>query len=346
MSLEYTVNKFGMVGESEEMQRVYRWIEKAAPTNARVLITGESGVGKDLVARALHNLSRRSEQNFIDFNVSTVERNLVPSELFGYERGAFTGAYRTTKGKYELADGGTLFLDEIGNMSPEVQASILKVIENGKFRRVGGREEISVDARIISATNRDLIEMINEGKFREDLYHRINVIGISVPPLRHRTEDIPPLIGYLVDRFYENNDTEKHPQFSEDAIEHLTTFTWPGNIRQLDNVLQQLLVFYRDKEEITKEDIQYAQIELSRGIVSTIDNAIDLLVQERITLRNVERLIILKTLEATNNNRSDAANRLGIYDKTLRNKLAQYEREGVAVPSSTYKHRPPSAPEQ
>lgn len=242
-----------MIGESAPMQEVKDMIEKVAPTNARVLITGENGTGKELVARQLHELSSRSRNPFIEVNCAAIPSELIESQLFGHEKGAFTSAIKQRKGDFELADGGTLFLDEIGDMSLSAQAKVLRALQENKITRVGGEKEIPVDVRILAATNKNLKAEIEKGNFREDLYHRLSVIVIQVPPLRERKDDIP----LLVSNFLENiaQDMGKPvPNFEQEAMEALKQYQWTGNIRELRNIVERLVILCGG--EITKDDVE------------------------------------------------------------------------------------------
>jgi DNA-binding NtrC family response regulator len=241
-----------MIGESAPMLEVKDMIEKVAPTNARVLITGENGTGKELVARQLHELSPRSRNPFIEVNCAAIPSELIESQLFGHEKGAFTSAIKQRKGDFELADGGTLFLDEIGDMSLSAQAKVLRALQENKIVRVGGEKDIPVDVRILAATNKDLKTEIEKGNFREDLYHRLSVIVIHVPPLRERKDDIPLLVESFVDTIAQNMG-KAAPTFTPDAMEELQRYSWTGNIRELHNIVERLIILCGS--DITKEDV-------------------------------------------------------------------------------------------
>ena len=241
-----------MVGESAAMMDVKDMIEKVAPTNARVLITGENGTGKELVARQLHELSSRNYGPFIEVNCAAIPSELIESQLFGHEKGSFTSAIKTRKGDFELADGGTLFLDEIGDMSLAAQAKVLRALQENKITRVGGEKEIPVNVRILAATNKNLKEEIEKGNFREDLYHRLSVIVINVPPLRERKDDIPLLVNNFVEIISQNMG-KATPTFTDEALEELKKFKWTGNIRELHNIVERLVIL--SGSEITKNDV-------------------------------------------------------------------------------------------
>lgn len=245
--------KYQMLGESTEMKRVKTVIDKVAPTDARVMIVGASGVGKELVARALHDKSKRAAAPFVEVNCAAIPNELIESQLFGHEKGAFTSAIKMKKGDFELADGGTIFFDEIADMSLEAQAKVLRALQENKITRVGGEKEITVDVRVIAATNKNLQEEIAAKRFREDLYHRLSVIVIGVPTLNERLEDIPLLINHFNSEFSAN--AGKPPrEFSTDAIEELQRYQWTGNVRQLRNVVERLLILCNNV--ITADDVR------------------------------------------------------------------------------------------
>ena len=240
--LKKAVNRqYQMIGSSKPMMEIHDMIEKVAPTTARVLIEGENGTGKELVARQLHELSNRSYAPFIEVNCAAIPSELIESQLFGHEKGSFTSAIKMKKGDFELANNGTLFLDEIGDMSLSAQAKVLRALQENKITRVGGESEISVNVRIIAATNKNLKEEILKGNFREDLYHRLSVIIINVPPLRERLDDIPELVNYFVENI-SNEMGKATPTFTQDAIEELQKYRWTGNIRELHNVIERLVI--------------------------------------------------------------------------------------------------------
>jgi len=241
--------KYTMVGDSEKMQQLREMIDKVAPTNARVLITGENGTGKELVARAIFEGSDRAKTPFIEVNCAAIPSELIESQLFGHEKGSFTSAIKQRKGDFELANGGTLFLDEIGDMSLSAQAKVLRALQENKITRVGGEKEIPVDVRIIAATNKNLKDEITEGRFREDLYHRLSVIVLEVPPLRERAEDIPDLVQHFLQQSSESQG-KKTPEISEEAIKAMQDLHWSGNIRELRNVVERLVILSGDRIDI------------------------------------------------------------------------------------------------
>jgi two-component system nitrogen regulation response regulator NtrX len=253
MLRENLLKKCRMIGESAKIKQLKEQITMAAQSNSRVMILGESGSGKELVAQLLHETSSRSGGPFVEVNCAAIPQELIESELFGHERGSFTGAFERKKGKFELADNGTLFLDEIGDMSLQTQAKVLRVLETQEFQRVGGSKNIKVDVRIISATNKDLAEEVKKGNFREDLYFRLNVIPIKVPSLRERLEDIPELVDNFLDIFAAEYGQQKK-EITEDAVKMLQKHPWPGNIRELKNVLERLVIMTPSKT-ITAADM-------------------------------------------------------------------------------------------
>jgi transcriptional regulator with GAF, ATPase, and Fis domain len=250
-----------MIGDSPAMQHIKEMIDKVAPTDARVLITGKNGTGKELVARWLHEKSNRSGYPFVEVNCAAIPSELIESELFGHEKGAFTSAHKQRKGKFEQANGGTIFLDEIGDMSLSAQAKVLRALQENKISRVGSDKEIKVDVRVIAATNKNLNDEIKEAKFREDLYHRISVILIDVPTLNEREDDIPLLADYFMNQICEENGMVKK-EITEDAFEELKKITWTGNIREFRNVLERLIILCG--ETITGEDVKIFAQPLSK----------------------------------------------------------------------------------
>ncbi|BCB97097.1 sigma-54-dependent Fis family transcriptional regulator [Dissulfurispira thermophila] len=250
---ENIIKKCRLIGNSEKMQVLRQQIEMASQSNSRVLIMGQSGTGKELVARLLHEKSHRSTGPFVEVNCAAIPQELIESELFGHEKGAFTGATERKSGKFELADNGTLFLDEIGDMTLQTQAKVLRVIETQTFQRVGGSKNIKVDVRIIAATNKNLIEEVKNGNFREDLYYRLNVIPIIVPPLKDRLEDIPALIEYFMEVFASENGM-KQKKITADVIKAFQDYDWPGNIRELKNAVERLMIMV-SSDTITEKDI-------------------------------------------------------------------------------------------
>jgi two-component system nitrogen regulation response regulator NtrX len=243
-----------MVGKTPALARILDEVRRAAPTNATVLILGESGVGKELVARAIHRASLRARERFVQVNCAAIPEELIESELFGHERGAFTGATEKQVGKFEMADRGTIFLDEVGDMSPKTQAKVLRVLQEGEVERLGSARTIKVDVRVIAATNKNLEQEISDGRFREDLFFRLSVIPIHVPPLRERLEDIPSLVQHFVAAFVKENN-RRPARFTPEAIEALRQARWRGNVRELENVVERLLIM-SDRDEIDANDVR------------------------------------------------------------------------------------------
>lgn len=242
-----------MIGQSTKMKEMYSFIEKVGVTDARILITGANGTGKELVAKAIHNISQRANKSFVEVNCAAIPSELIESELFGHEKGAFTSAIKQRKGNFELADGGSLFLDEIGDMSLSAQAKVLRVLQENKITRVGGEKDISVNVRVIAATNKDLKQEIERGNFREDLYHRLSVIVIKVPDLRERLEDIPLLVDYFLETYSQQMNTTKK-KINAKAIKKLQSLPWTGNVRELKNVTERLAILCEG--EINEKDIE------------------------------------------------------------------------------------------
>ncbi len=305
----------GFIGQSGAMQQVFKLIDKVAGAKTSVVITGESGTGKEMVARAIHNASSRSAHPFIAVNCSAIPATLMESEIFGHERGAFTGADQRRQGCFELAHGGTLFLDEIGELPVELQAKLLRVLEEGTLRRLGGKSEIRVDCRVVCATNRDLKTMIREGSFREDLYFRLNVFHIELPALKERREDIPLLVQHFVERFRADSG-KKVRGASTDALQALTAYHWPGNIRELRNTVERAVILC-DGELIEREH-------LPREIAGSVQAGSMLKISVGMPLREVEKEYILFSLQENGGNKARTAEVLQISEKTLYNKLNRY----------------------
>mgnify|MGYP003476691782 FL=1 len=310
-----------ILGKSKAIQNILQMIDKVAPLDTRVLITGENGTGKELVARAIHNKSERKDKQFVEVNCAAIPNELIESELFGHEKGSFTGAVQQRIGRFELANKGTLFLDEVGDMSHQAQAKVLRAIEDGKIERVGGGKKIDVDVRLIAATNKNLKEEIEKGNFREDLLHRLNVIPIVVPPLRERTEDIP----ILVDRFT-NDISIKHKKpvvkFSDDAIRILQNQSWTGNVRELRNIVERIIIIV-GKKEISAKDIDF----MFAGNQQSVDELVDMSNSFQEFKEKAERIFILKQLRANDWNISKTAEILEIQRSHLYNKMKKYEIE-------------------
>lgn len=306
-----------IVGRSKPMRDVFELLALAAPSEATILIVGESGTGKELIANAVHHNSPRKDGPFIKVNCAALPENLLESELFGHEKGAFTGASGRRRGRFELAHGGTLFLDEIADMSLTTQAKILRVLQEGEFERLGGEQTIRVDVRIVAATNRNLESEIERGTFRKDLYFRLSVVPICVPPLRERKEDIPLLANRFLKTYAQKN-RRMLRGFTPDAMNALMKHNWPGNVRELENAVERAVIMCR-AEFITPADLPAALKEL-------VDDAPQdgIGVQAGYSLREVEKALITKTLEQTGGNRTRAAEILGITRQTLQRKLKEY----------------------
>lgn len=303
-----------MIGRSAEMQKVFSMIKKVAPAKASVLITGESGVGKELVANAIHNLSGRKDKAFIKVHCAALSESLLESELFGHEKGAYTGADSMQKGRFELAHGGTIFLDEIGEINQNVQIKILRVLQEKTFERVGGEKSISVDVRIVAATNKNLEEEVKAGRFREDLYYRLNVVHLKVPSLKERKDDLPLLIDSFIKKFAAENEKEIIGIDSK-AKAALLKYDWPGNIRQLQNCIESSVVMSNGKQ-IKLEDLPLSVSEYTGQETISIPMGI--------SLEDAEKIIIMQNLSANKGNKSKTADILGIGRKTLHRKLNEY----------------------
>ena len=305
-----------LIGSSRPMRELFAVISEIAPTNASVLLTGESGTGKELAARTIHRLSRRRHESFIPINSAAIPHDLMESEIFGHERGAFTGAVSRRRGCFELAHLGTLFFDEIAEMPIELQPKLLRVLEDGRVRRLGAVREIGVDVRLIAATNRPPAQALAGGQLREDLYYRLNVFELELPPLRDRREDIPLLVERFVRQFNRDHDAAI-TAVSAEALEHLQAHPWPGNVRELRNVIERAVVL--GKQDVIEPDHLPASI--------TGDSAPprdSLRIPAGTTIAKAERALILQTLEETANNKAEAARRLQIDVKTIRNKLKSW----------------------
>jgi len=314
-------DRFGLcnvVGKNHKMQAIYDLIENISQSDSTVLIQGESGTGKELIARAIHLLSPRKERPFVVANCSAYAQSLLESELFGHEKGAFTGAIRRKRGRFELADGGTIFLDEIGEIPPTTQLLLLRVLQEKRFERVGGEDSLKVDVRVIAATNRDLAQEMMSGRFREDLYYRLNVIPIMVPPLRERKDDIPLLAKHFLE-MYSNGNGKQIGGFSEEVMQIFLDYDWPGNVRELQNVVEHAVILA--KGAVIKE------IDLPHNLRETLPRA----EADISSLKDNERNLILKVLKETKGNKYQAANKLEITRSTLYGKLRKH---GIMPPSN------------
>jgi DNA-binding NtrC family response regulator len=304
-----------IVARSAKMQEVLATVDRVATTNATVLLGGESGVGKDLIARAIHEKSRRASGPFVKINGTAIPENLLESELFGYEKGAFTGASASKPGKFELADKGTLFLDEIGDVPPAIQVKLLRVLQEREFERLGGTKTIKVDVRLIAATNRDLREALEQGTFREDLYYRLNVVPIDIAPLRQRKEDIPELANLFIARF--SGDSGKPVEsISPEAMQVLLNYHWPGNVRELQNIIERACALAKGTV------LEAADIHLDQRPAKTANGASGFL-PEGTTLERWEDEMIQEALRRANGNKSQAARLLGLSRNALRYRLSK-----------------------
>ena len=308
-----------IIGNSSAMQTVFNLIAQVAKSDATVLIRGESGVGKELVAHAIHYNSLRANKPFIRVNCAALPESVIESELFGHEKGAFTGAVTQRKGRFELAQGGTIFLDEIGDLSPGTQIRLLRVLQEREFERVGGSETIRVDVRVVTATNRDLEELMRKWQFRQDLYYRLNVFPIHIPPLRERRTDILLLADYFVEKYSKANNKNVR-RISTSAIDMLTRYHWPGNVRELENVIRRGVVLCRTST-VTPADLPPKMAPNSRPVMLPDGQILPL----KAAMRKWERQLILDGLKATGGNRKEAAKQLKINRTTLYNKMREHE---------------------
>jgi two-component system response regulator HydG len=312
-----------IIGRSSAMTRLLETVAQVAPSEATALITGESGTGKELIAGAIHFNSHRKNGPFIKINCAAITETLLESELFGHEKGSFTGADRRKEGRFFQAHGGSLFLDEVSEMSLTMQVKLLRVLQEREFTRVGGEQTIQVDVRVIAATNKNLIELIGKAAFREDLYYRLNVVGIEIPTLRKRREDVPLLAQHFLEIFSAKNRKEIKG-FTPQAMDYLIKYDWPGNVRELMNAVERAVVLARS-DYLAEDDFPIIQSTLSKEEISSRQTApIHLGEDASVSLEDVERTTILKTLEAAGGNKSETARRLGITRKTLHKKLKAY----------------------
>ncbi len=315
-----------IIGKSRAMQEVFGMIRRLAGSSANVLITGESGTGKELVARAIHFNSPRSKRPFVAVNCAAIPDTLLESELFGYKRGAFTDARADHPGMFVEADGGTLFLDEIGDLSPPLQAKLLRVLQEKEIRPLGATRPEKVDVRVLSATNRDLESRMRSGAFREDLFYRLNVINVALPALRERTEDILPLAGHFLAAAAARSGKQIHT-FSQAAVKALLAYAWPGNVRELENVIERAVAL-AELSELTPDDLPPSVLERRTG--ELVSSAL----ARNLTLDELEREYIMRVLEAEGGNKTRAAARLGLDRKTLYRKLEEYDRTPAPASAS------------
>ncbi|MEI8062508.1 MAG: sigma-54 dependent transcriptional regulator [Verrucomicrobiota bacterium] len=317
--------KFGLenlIGQSPAMLQMFAIIRQVAPTRASVLITGETGTGKELVAHAVHNISPRKGGAFVAVHAAALPTTLLESELFGHEKGAFTGAVERRAGRFEIADGGTIFLDEVGELEPAMQVKLLRVLEERKFERVGGNKTIEVDVRLVAATNRDLNKMVAEGKFRDDLFYRLSVVTVNLPPLRERRDDVPLLFTTFNRQYSEENNMPVR-EITQEAVNLLMAYDWPGNVRELRNAVEQMVVLARG-DRLTVRDIPAAirsGADLTK--ISVVRPGLTMTVEE------AERQLIIQALNETGSNRTKAADKIGMSRRTLHRKLKRYRLENL-----------------
>jgi len=320
------------VGKSKAVEKIFKTVGRAAPQDVTVLIQGESGTGKELVARLLHTNSPRGEKAFVAVNSAAVPKELMESELFGHEKGSFTGALEMRKGKFEIADGGTLFLDEVGDMDEKLQAKLLRAVQEREFYRVGGKETVKVDVRIIAATNQDLEKAVEEKRFREDLYHRLNVVTINIAPLRERKEDIALLCGHFLEKFSEESGTEAR-SLSKDAVSELQNYPWPGNVRELENILRRAVIL-SPNIILTPEDISLPKRKQKKeSLEDMLEKKLEPFIEKTSgrgkeelydsIMPFMERPLIKLVLKKTGFNQIKAAELLGINRNTLRKKIKE-----------------------
>jgi DNA-binding NtrC family response regulator len=314
-----------IVGEAPQLQAIYETVKRAASTRATVLILGESGTGKELIAQALHHESPRKDKPFIKVHCAALSENLLESELFGHEKGSFTGAVARKEGRFELADGGTLFLDEIGDISPAVQVKLLRVLQQREFERVGGTQTLKVDVRIVAATHRDLAAEVKAGKFREDLYYRLNVVAVTLPPLRERKSDVPALVNHFLEKYSDSYGKEVRG-LAPGTLQALLAYDWPGNIRELENAMERAVVLATGNE-LTADDLP----PVLRGPRPTGSSASTLI--PGATLAEIEREAILRTLEMVQGSTTRAAEILGISVRKVQYRLKEYGGAGGTAPA-------------
>jgi transcriptional regulator with GAF, ATPase, and Fis domain len=323
-----------MVAKSPSMLETLRTASRIARSKGTVLITGESGTGKERIAHYIHQNSPRANAPFIRVNCAALSEQLLESELFGHDRGAFTGAHKTKEGRFELADGGTLMLDEIGEITPNLQSKLLRVLEEEEFERVGGTNTLKVDVRVIATTNRDLAAEMRAGAFREDLYYRLHVLPLHLSALRDRVEDIGPLAQHFAE-FYARQNGLDTPRFTKDALDRLNAWSWPGNVRELENVIQRVVVMLR-QTTIDVGDFAFGPTNLNSGTRlneisgATPTTALGPSLANR-QLEEIERVAILSTLDSARGNKTEAARRLGVTARTLSNKMKLWRSTGLVA---------------
>lgn len=319
MEWDAKVHNFGdIIGQSPKIKQVFQVIERISQSNVTILVRGETGTGKELVAAAVHKRSKRADEPFVKLNCAAISDTLIESELFGHEKGAFTDAKEMRKGRFELADGGTLFLDEIGDISASAQVKLLRVLQEREFERVGGSKTIKVNVRLIAATNRNLEQMVKDGKFREDLYYRLNVIPIDLPPLRERGEDIKLLVNFFLERSMKNH--KKRVKITDEAMDKLMAYPWPGNVRELENTIERI-VLMGDEEGISATDMQLLLPALKSDTLADVCRMVP---RTEKTLDELEKEAILAALDKYDGNNANTAEALGISVRQLKYKVEKY----------------------
>lgn len=312
-----------MVGQSAALKEVEKMIDAVAPSMMTVLIQGESGVGKELVAREIHERSQVAKHGYVALDCCTMQESLFESELFGHEKGSFTGADRQKQGLIESAEGGTLFLDEIGEITPAIQAKLLRVLETGRFRRVGGNRDLTANVRIVAATNRDLLAMSQEGEFRADLFYRLNAFTIYVPPLRERKDDIPALVAHFINNHGFSRRVNKHP--TDKALDKLLAYPWPGNIRELKNMVERSIILSGDAEPIQPEHITLSNEVVATAIAAPVRKGVNLSFDDLPTLEDLERYYLSLLLDRYEGHRGKVARALGISERNVYRLLKKYD---------------------
>jgi len=313
----------GIIGSCDIMQRLFALIDKVTDTDTTILVHGESGTGKELIARAIHSQGPRRDSPFVPINCGAIPAELLESELFGHEKGAFTHAIRTRQGRFELADSGTVFLDEISEMSPMLQVKLLRVLQERQFERVGGTQTITSDFRVIAATNRNLEDEVSEGRFREDLFYRLNVIPIEAPALRERTADIVPLVNHFIQKFNQSK-RRRITGVSSEAMGCLLRYPWPGNVRELENIVERMVILAADKE-IAVSDLPVKIVQATGLSRETVDEIPDLGFSLNQAVADYEKKLIVQALNQTGWVKNQAAQLLGVNRTTLIEKLKRYD---------------------
>jgi two-component system response regulator AtoC len=330
---EHLTEEYRFIASNSKMVRIKELINQIANTDVTVFIQGESGVGKEIVAREIHRGSARKDKPFVKVNCAALPSELLESELFGYERGAFTGAFRLKQGKFELANYGTLFLDEIGDMAPALQAKLLHVLQDNEYSRLGGKKNVVVDVRILAATNQNLEQAMQEGRFREDLYYRLNVVNISIPPLRERREEIPLLCEHFL-RKHNRKYNSSIPNVPPRVLEHMVAYDWPGNIRELENVMKRLVILGNEQQIIdeltqkieSRKKVERVSVDTPFAeAVSEETGSVSLKHMSRNLTSTAEKEVILRALQQTQWNRKQAAAMLNVSYKTLLNKIRKLD---------------------